>query len=390
VIGAIFVAYGTHLLLKRARQALHAQAKYEEELTQKIEDALTSINNLGFSMCFISFSDMKAMGSLWSHEKARNAGKIHFKDTFDDLTTFVKMNPTVFFSHQWLGLETPDPNIYHYPAMIAAAEALCSQQNIDPNKLFCWIDYLSIPQQNTNIQSQSISSIGIFASVCRYFVAVCPTTQHVDTGLPCDVESYMRRGWCRLEQWARLTIGGLQNMYFYDGAKLMDLAEHPKWHNESIKVFEGNFTDPRDKQKLIPTILGLWATVLRNQRVSNDTVGSYELVKQNYEQVFPQEHFADLLPRLETMVEEEEFNATSRTGTSDTSDTPGEHGQSSAVTRGRSFARKRKDGKLFAAFRAGQSNSVSPLKNSPDFAPTMPLSSLTIKGVDEKTGLQKV
>ena len=68
-------------------------------------------------------------------------------------------------------------------------------------------------------------------------------------------------------------------------------------------MLNGNFTDPRDKEKLIPTILGLWGTVLRNRRLKNDKVGSYDLVHANYNEVFPPELFADLLPDRREAVE---------------------------------------------------------------------------------------
>jgi hypothetical protein len=81
----------------------------------------------------------------------------------------------------------------------------------------------------------------------------------------------------RLEQWARLVVGGLERVYLFDGERLIELGTKPEYYQVSIKVFDGQFTDPRDKQKLVPTILGLWATVLRNQRVNNDTVDSCAL-----------------------------------------------------------------------------------------------------------------
>ena len=39
-------------------------------------------------------------------------------------------------------------------------------------------------------------------------------------GLPVDWRTYSRCGWCRLEQWARLTVGGDEGVFMYDGDKL--------------------------------------------------------------------------------------------------------------------------------------------------------------------------
>merc|ERR1719375_1475365 len=88
---------------------------------------------------------------------------------------------------------------------------------------------------------------------------------------------------------------------------LRELTEKREWYMNSIKVLSGNFTDPSDRRRLVPTILGLWATVLRNRSLKRDAaaVGSFDLVKTNYTEVFPPEYFADLLPRLETQVQNE-------------------------------------------------------------------------------------
>jgi len=366
LLGAILLCYGARKVQRRARKALKAQAKYEEELDEQVDNAMHQIGNLGFSMCFVAFEDLQRMGSLWSHEKARDAGYLKMLDTFDELLDFVKSHPTVFCSHQWLGLDYPDPASVHYPALLGAVETLCSQEQLDKQKLYCWVDYFSIPQSNRNVKANAISSIGIFASVCRYFVAVAPTAQHVDTGLECNIESYLQRGWCRLEQWARLVVGGLERVYLFDGERLIELGTKPEYYQVSIKVFDGQFTDPRDKQKLVPTILGLWATVLRNQRVNNDTVDSYGLVCQNYSDVFPSKYFGDLLPRLEAKVEDEDFNLTARS--SATSETSLSSATPSADVpepdRKRKFIRHRVSSssadhnKLFQSFRAGQGYTI--------------------------------
>ena len=77
--------------------------------------------------------------------------------------------------------------------------------------------YISIPQVNKDAQQAAINSIAIYAALSRYFVIVAPKTKHTNTMLPCGPESYLGRGWCRLEQWARISMGGLADIYLYDG-----------------------------------------------------------------------------------------------------------------------------------------------------------------------------
>lgn len=218
--------------------------------------------------------------------------------------------------------------------------------------------FISIPQKNTNAKLSSISSIGVFASVCRYFICVCPQTEHVDTGLACDIVTYQLRGWCRLEQWARLITGGLERMYIFEGKSLVDLTEKPEVYQDSIRVFDGRFTDERDRAKLVPTILGLWAMVLRSYHdsPSKELEATYDLVRANYTSVFPPKHFDDLLPRLEDRIKEEQSENFS-TGTSSFG------GSSSAETLRAGLTTKnllkRNANNLTAAFRAGQARELT-------------------------------
>jgi hypothetical protein len=94
---------------------------------------------------------------------------------------------------------------------------MCERFRIGEADFYLWLDYTSIPQCNKTMQRLSIDSLPIYASVTRFFVCVCPTTQHDGSHLEVDPTTYQRRGWCRLEQLARITVGGLENMYMYDG-----------------------------------------------------------------------------------------------------------------------------------------------------------------------------
>eukprot|EP00966_Prymnesium_polylepis_P073520 1706523-Prymnesium_polylepis.1 len=57
----------------------------------------------------------------------------------------------------------------------------------------------------------------------------------------CDKDSYQRRGWTRLEQWARMTRFGTDDMYMYDGSNgpsgdlLEPIKDQTHWYEESIK-----------------------------------------------------------------------------------------------------------------------------------------------------------
>ena len=57
------------------------------------------------------------------------------------------------------------------------------------------VSYSSIPQKNKSSQLAAIDSIASYAALCKYFIAVAPATIHANTGLQCDAQTYLGRGW---------------------------------------------------------------------------------------------------------------------------------------------------------------------------------------------------
>jgi len=181
----------------------------------------------------------------------------------------------------------------------------------------CDADFFSIPQQNKVLQSLSISSLCIYSSWCRFFVIVAPPATHVGSEKQCSAQTYQRRGWCRLEQMARICAAGLEGIYLYSDEghdrnelrPVKDLTceankeslqrstsrhdETYSWHEDSIRVFDGEFTMESDKAKLVDTMLALWASVLYNQD-SADNRQLVQLVNAHKAEVFPTEFFGDV------------------------------------------------------------------------------------------------
>ena len=67
------------------------------------------------------------------------------------------------------------------------------------------------------MQAQAISSLPIFTSLSSIFVVVAPKAAHSGTGATCDVETYKRCLWFRVE---------LFSHYFRRGRNAMYLLEH--------------------------------------------------------------------------------------------------------------------------------------------------------------------
>jgi len=106
---------------------------------------------------------------------------------------------------------------------------------------------------------------------------VVPDTEHIDTQLPCDWESYSRRGWCRAEILCKVCASGVSNMYIAKQASKLETVSVQKFKEMSISVFEGNFSccalgHPNgsvcDKKKLMSPILGMYLLLLEDTQAS--------------------------------------------------------------------------------------------------------------------------
>lgn len=337
--------YHRHMRYREAAAAAEANTK------KRIRDAVNMMQQLSFPFCLVRFSTFKQMGRLVTHEEARDSGSLLILDTWADAIAFGKQHACCFNSHQWLAYREPDPKNVHYPAMVAAGEGLCAQQGIAEDALFMWVDVLSIPQANVNSKLAAINTIAVYACCCEYFVACVPSTMHADAAdVSCNAETYLRRGWCRLEQWAFMSVHGTTNMYMSgDGittskrlpwkkaAKvsaittawmggrapparilpaekapsahgtgeppptlLIKLSSKPGWLSQSIKVMDGDFTVPEDRTQLVDVVLGLYAfTAVTGE----DEGGLQQLIDDMKDAVFPKAHFGNLVDRLESELE---------------------------------------------------------------------------------------
>ena len=65
----------------------------------------------------------------------------------------------------------------------------------------------------------------------------------------------------RLEQWAHAT-GGFSSMYVFGADRKVTMTTGTDLLKDAMFVFEGDFTDTKDKMKIVDTVLGLWSLVL--------------------------------------------------------------------------------------------------------------------------------
>lgn len=160
--------------------------------------------------------------SLVAHETALREGMIRVSQPEDVV---------VFWSHEWLGRDHPDPENAHLRCMqgllqriagggssaasmfsaskhTVAASDVSQQLGVTEDQLAMsldhsvhWMDYFSVPQDGSSHSEQrsAILSIAAYASLSHLMMVLCPPKIHSDTKQQCDLASWQRRGWCRLE-----------------------------------------------------------------------------------------------------------------------------------------------------------------------------------------------
>ena len=293
---------GVRRCRKAVRRTREMLCEVEEARTMRIMGAAGKLSTLSYSMCFVHFPKLREFGKLVAHEQLRKSGDLVAIDDFVELKSFLGRYPTVFISHQWLGGSFPDPQNVHFDAIQWAVASLCDEFELHSDDLYVWLDYSSMPQKNPVLQKLAIDTLSVYASVCKFFVVIAPETVH-ESGKVCDAHSYSRRGWCRLEQWARIAVGGLHHIYLHsaEGKPLKLIKDDAAWLQDSIFVIGGDFTMPDDKLKLVDIILALWGCMLRTKDQSPEKKELYDQVTKSLSIVFPEQYFGDLIARMESM-----------------------------------------------------------------------------------------
>ena len=104
------------------------------------------------------------------------------------------------------------------------------------------------------MQWAAVSTLPVYASCCRLFCVVAPPADHADAkdadGAPrrCSLMSYQRRGWCRLEQLARMSMGSVHNMFVFEDAAsgLVSYSEIPEETLEHYMQVTPTYRVPRE------------------------------------------------------------------------------------------------------------------------------------------------
>lgn len=150
----------------------------------------------------------------------------------------------------------------------------------------------------------SIESLPVYAAFSRFFVVIAPPV--TNDGNTYNHWTYSKRGWCRLEQWARIAQCGVENMYVChgDGAEkpLVSFSANAPVLSVAADVMGGEFTVAHDRVKLVDVMVQLYHQLqtLPGHLSRGDAIEFLRTyVQSNRERLFPKEIFRDYIQLVE-------------------------------------------------------------------------------------------
>ena len=208
--GMVLVVGGI-ALGRRLKRQLDLASKELKKREAHVKHLCAGASVLQHPMCCIAYPTFRDAGRLITHEDARAQHALLTYDTIEDVQKLSAEKSIVFISHQWKSRQEPDPGGHDWKAAVIAIECLAATYRLALTDFIVWIDVTSIPQRNRACQALSISSLPFYASFARFFLVLVPDVVHGDQHY--NLESYAKRGWCRLEQFARIATCGVAHMY---------------------------------------------------------------------------------------------------------------------------------------------------------------------------------
>jgi len=302
VLGSLFggaVLFGAlYWLYRTVKTNRRLRAEEAALVDSQVEEAKQTVREIQAPMVLMKAVDFQSLGKPVPHETARNQGKLHFLDTMgDEMMEFMKQFTVVFFSHQWLAWEEPDPTCVQYQVMVKAVDDIVTHEGISIDHVYVWYDWFSIPQACSKVQRLTINSLPNFASVCAFFVVVAPDAKHFNTGRDANLETYHSRCWCRAEVMSHWAKKGSDKMFYAtaEGLQLMAPGGVNQQFMNSLKVFQGHLTccdrkhpdgSPCDREALMSPMLGLYSHI-RNFCNDPHVKGIYDAIEPFTDEIFP-------------------------------------------------------------------------------------------------------
>mmetsp|Transcript_917 Transcript_917/g.2142 ORF Transcript_917/g.2142 Transcript_917/m.2142 type:complete len:626 (-) Transcript_917:189-2066(-) len=198
------------------------------------------------------------------------------------------LGKAAFVSHQWVGVDHPDPECRQLRVLQDAFKSLLSEVDFVPleifteslvpsakpletaqfrdQPLFIWYDYFSCPQLKQSLQqpwslgshhqpdllSKAIDSIPAYIAECSYFLGLCPVVDCPDDGRVLGPISWAQRGWCRVERVCRELSRDGSWILIQSDVSLALVGTELAFVGGAVG--EGEFTLAQDRLKLAPVL----------------------------------------------------------------------------------------------------------------------------------------
>eukprot|EP00439_Symbiodinium_sp_Y106_P035228 s1640_g4.t1 len=187
------------------------------------------------------------------------------------------MGNAMFVSHQWTGTQHPDVAGEQFVVLKDALQALqtgkvdvsgnisielyrglqnsVSAKEIFSRPLFIWYDYVCCPQHDTAfaLRQMAVNSIPGYVDRCQFFAILCPPVRHEANNTLLNKRSWASRGWCRMEQMAQ-ELSTKERCVCIEIQGAAHVVEAPTYGWMQSPVGGGQFTLPRDREKLAPVV----------------------------------------------------------------------------------------------------------------------------------------
>lgn len=239
---------------------------------QQIQVIQRQISQQFYQMWVVPLEGVLDMTTLKTHEELQQDGIL------------VPFNPkdgsAIFVSHQWAGVEHPDPHFEQFKVLQESLKnVLCGASTFHSNlsmelymmpsepisakdllarPLFIWYDYFSCPQctSSSNDRDLAINSIPAFIEQCSFFVILCPNIRHIEKEELLNKSTWKKRGWCRLERacWEVSTHDSSRTLQI-SSATSLSVGATFDW--VQAPVGEGEFTVESDRQRISQVLSGL-------------------------------------------------------------------------------------------------------------------------------------
>merc|ERR1712226_703161 len=100
---------------------MNAVKDEKDSLRVRCQTAVKAVSYLNFGIVLMSVEEFCSLGRLCPYERLRDNCRVKILDRYVDAQKFIaNARHCIFFSHQWLGWEHPDPTNIHYETMVRA------------------------------------------------------------------------------------------------------------------------------------------------------------------------------------------------------------------------------------------------------------------------------